>query len=354
MQGDDNISEGSAPVDSGVSTPAAETSSTSSETPSRVSETTGEQSKESLLDAVLKVAPATPEDDVLATPKTEDAPSSEEQEPESEVKAEDSTEESDESDDEHVPETVPVQTRKKINKLLRERRELRDEVSALRPVAQIGHELQTYAQTNNLSSEDVVMALDLASMVSRGDYEGFYKVISPLIRHAQEATGVVLPPDIQTLVDQQQISPQVARDFAQARLEKAQYEQRTQQMQQRQQTQQVQHVVGDVQRSVAAFEQRVMASDPDYKAKAEMVRRTAQAMLAEYGGRISSAQEAVEITQRAYDEVNKHFRRMQPTVRATAPTPGVSNPQTPTARAAPKNLMEAALQGLAKSRAGRL
>lgn len=352
MQGDDTNSESAAPVETQTSSPAAETS-VSSEASSQVSETSGEQSKETLLDAVLKVAPATPEEDVLAPSKTEEAPSSNE-EAESEVKAEDNAEGDEAPEDESVPENIPAQTRKKINKLLRERRTLRDEVAGLRPVAEIGQQLRDYADTNNLNAEDVVMALDLAAMVSRGDYEGFYKVVSPLIRHAQEVTGVVLPPDIQQMVDQRQISPQAAREYAKTRLDNTRYEFQTQQMQQRQQAQQVQAVVGDVQRSVAAFEQRIMANDPDYKAKAEMVRRTAQAMLAEHGGRITSSQEAVAITQRAYEEVNKQFRRLQPTARATAPTPGVSNSQTPSARPAPKNMMEAALQGLAKSRAGRL
>ena len=83
-----------------------------------------------------------------------------------------------------------------------------------------------------------------------------------------------------------------------------------------------------------------------------MVRRTAQAMLAERGNHITSAQEALQITQRAYEEVNSQFRRLQPTARPTAPTPGMSNHQTASARPAPKNLMEAALAGLAKTRAG--
>jgi hypothetical protein len=355
VQGDENISESAAPVE--TSSPAADVSSHASETTqspeTKVSETSGEQSKETLLDAVLKVAPATPEEDVLAAPKTEDAPSS--NEAESEVKAEDEASESETDEtpeDDTVPEGVPAQTRKKINKLLRERRTLRDEVASMRPVAEIGQQLQNYAQENSLSSDDVVFALDLASMVARGDMAGFYQVISPLVRHAQELTGVVLPPDLQGMVDQGQMTPDVAHQFAKTRFEKVNYEAQNRQIQQRQQVEQVTQVRGDVQRSVAAFEQRLMANDPDYKAKAEMVRRTAQAILAEHGGQISSAQEAVAITQRAYDEVNKQFRRLQPTARPTSPTPGISNPQTPVTRAAPKNMMEAALSGLARSRAG--
>jgi hypothetical protein len=75
-------------------------------------------------------------------------------------------------------------------------------------------------------------------------------------------------------------------------------------------------------------------------------------MLFERGGRINNQQEALQIVQAAYNEVNAQYRRIKQPVRATAPTPGASNPQTPPARSAPKSLMEAALQGLAKTRAG--
>ncbi len=360
MQGDDaTISDvTSAPVDS--SPPPADTSSSSpAETssnsqPAQTGESSGAESKESLLDAVLKVAPATPEPDVIdGTNGKEAAPASETQ-PDSEVKAEDEAADTDDQtpEDETVPDNVPAQTRKKINKLLRERRELREQVTTLSSSAEIGQQLQSYAEANNLSSQDVVFALDLASMVARGDLSSFYDTISPIIRHAQEVKGIVLPPDIQQMVDQQQMTPEAARQFAQSRFERVNYEAQVRNMNQRHQAETVHRVKGDVHRSVAAFEQRLMATDPDYKAKADMVRRTAQAMLAERGNQIASAEEALQITQRAYKEVNDQFRRIQPSARATAPTPGMSNHQTSSARAAPKNMMEAAIQGLARSRTG--
>ena len=352
MQGDDTFQESAAPVES--STPAVEpsitpaTESQSSET--QVSES-GDNSKESLLDAVQKVVATTEEPTVEGERAKEEAPK--------EVKPEEGEKEDDESNtetessaSEEVPESVPAPVKKKIRKLQKEALKYKHEIENLKPSAEIGQQLQNYAQSNNLSSEDVVFSLDLAAMVARGDYEGFYKVISPLIRHAQEVTGVVLPQDLQGMVDQQQMTPQAAAEFARTRFERAQFEHQTRQMQQVQQTQQVSRVKDDVQRAVSAFEQRLSANDPDYKAKADAVRRAAQAMLFERGGRINNVNEALQITQAAYNEVNAQFRRLKQPVRATAPTPGASNPQTPTARQAPKNLMEAALQGLAKSRAG--
>lgn len=353
MQGDEINNEVPVSVETPTSpqpetslSPATETSNS----PAEVSaETSGEQSKETLLDAVLKAVEPANQTDAEKKSADEEAPASQ---AESEVKAEDAQEDADDAsdDDEQAPPELPASARKRINKLARQRRELREEVAALRAPAEIGQQLQQYAEANRLSSQDVVFALDLASMVSRGDYKAFYETISPLVRHAQEVTGVVLPQDLQQMVDQGHMSPQAAREFANTRFERANYEIQAREMQQHQQVQAVSRVKDDVQRSVSVFEQRLMASDPDYKAKAETVRRTAQAMLFERGGKIGSVEEAIAITQQAYDEVNRQFRRMQPTLRPTAPTPGVSNPQTPAARTAPKSLMEAAMQGLERSR----
>jgi len=353
VQGDDLIQEGSTSVES--TTPAVEPSITPA-TESQSSETavseSGEQSKESLLDAVQKVVASTEEPTVEGEKAKEAA--LKELKPEEGEKEEDdeSNTETESSATEEVPESVPAPIKKKLRKLQKEALKYKHEVENLKPSAEIGQQLQNYASSNNLSSEDVVFALDLAAMVSRNDYESFYKVISPLIRHAQEVTGVVLPQDLQGMVEQQQMTPQAAAEFARTRFERAQYENQARQMQQVQETQQVSQVKDNVQRSVSAFEQRLAAQDPDYKAKADAVRRAAQAMLFERGGRISNQHEALQIVQAAYNEVNAQYRRIKQPVRATAPTPGASNPQTPPARSAPKNLMEAVLSGLAKSRAG--
>ena len=114
---------------------------------------------------------------------------------------------------------------------------------------------------------------------------------------------------------------------------------------------QVQSVQSDVQRAVSSFELRLSANDPDYKAKAPVVRRVAQGMLLERGNSISSVEEALAISKAAYDEVNKQMRAFQPVPKATHPSPNGAS-QTPSARAAPKSLMEAAYQGLENSRRG--
>ena len=353
MQADENDTTEHQATESAA--PVAESSTESTQT-EQVSDSSGE-SKETLLDAVLKVVEPTAQE-----AKAEGSEEKEEDPTSQELKSDDQNEEVEAQEDigEDPEDSAAIkdankQAKRYIRKLQKQRAELRDQVQqyeALRPNAEIGEQLQGYASANNLSSNDVVMALDLAAMVSRGDWQGFYRVISPLVREAQERVGVVLPTDIQQRVDQGHMTAQAARDLADERFQRAQYEQRTHVMQERAQSQYLHQVKDEVQRSVSAFEQRLASTDPDYKAKAESVRRVAQARLFERGGQINSVQEALAITKEAYDEVNAQFKRYRPAPRATTPMPGGSNPQTPATRSAPKNLMEAALQGLAKSRAG--
>jgi hypothetical protein len=347
VQGDDiDTNDTATSVES--SAPATETVSSTPSTDassSTPSETSGEQSKETLLDAVLKVTDVTPEEGIEGLSKGEGAPSS--QEPDSEVKAEDEQQEGEEvADAEETSKEIPVQTRKKINKLLRERRELRDEVAAMRPAAEIGQQLHNFQQSNNLSTDGIIDALDLLVMVNKGDYAGFYERIAPVIRHTQEVLGIVLPPDLDQMVAQQQMTPEAARKFANTRFERTNYEVQARQLQAREEFAVSTQVRDNVQRSVTAYEQRLAANDPDYKAKQESVRRAAQAILFERGGRINSVDEALAITHQAYNEVSAQYRRIQQPVRATAPQPGRSNPQTPSARPQPKTLMDAVKNAL--------
>jgi hypothetical protein len=342
--------DGAAANSSPSETPSPSPSPTPSSPPAETSAgdiSTG-QSKESLLDAVLKVVPATNEKDVLDPSKDKAAPPDAAQlSSEDQAKA-DEADEGPDDDEPPPPETAPA-VRKKINKLLRQRRELRAELSELQGPAQIGSELQNFASANNLSGDDVTNTLRIAAMARAGDYQGFYEAIGPMVRRAQEYLGIVLPKDVAARVKQGQMTEQAAREFARQRFDAQRSDVEREAAEVARQQHVVRSVQADVKRVVSQFELRLGASDPDYKAKAPAVRRAAQAMLLERGGAINSVEEALQITQAAYDEVNKHFRSFQPRPVATAPKPNGAT-QTPSARQAPKSLMEAALQGLENSR----
>jgi hypothetical protein len=325
------------------SPPAAPQHSPSSEP---TTESTGDsQSKSSLLDAVLKVVPATTESDVLAKPKDEPAPQGE-QEPEESDQADTETAE---ADDEQAPADAAPLVRKKINKLLKDRRELRREVEALRPNAEIGGELAQFATANDLSGDDISNTLRMAAMLRSGDYESFYKAVAPFVRTAQEYLGVVLPRDLADRVRAGHMTEVAAKEFARQRYDHQRSQVELEATTEAVSRQRIVATQAEVQRAVSSFENRLSASDPDYKAKAPSVRRVAQALLHERGGTIQTVDDALKITKAAYEEVNRQMRAIQPQPRPTRPMPNGAS-QTSSARAAPKTLMEAALQGLDNAR----
>ncbi len=306
------------------------------------------------MDAVLQVVKPTPEPDVLGRPaegQPDGAPKpSEPQAGDQAGKTPAEGEEEDAgSDDETPPADASPTTRKKINKLLKQRRELRDEVARMAPDANVGNRLSTFAKDNDLAADDIVLGMNAMAAVRRGDYATFYRVIAPYVRRAQEVLGLVLPEDLGGRVQAGHMSEAAARELAAARFQQQRAEEEARANASRMDAQRIQFTATEVQRAVSSFEERLAANDPDYKAKADAIRRTAQALLLERGGRIGSVQEALDVVQQAHKEVTAQFRRILPAARATNPTPS-GHSQQPNARAAPRSIMEAALQGLENAR----
>jgi hypothetical protein len=303
-----------------------------------------------MLDAVLKVVPANDGPDVLAKPEDKASPETPPEKPEDGAEAAADGDD----DNEPLPDNASPLLKKKITKLLKDRHELRAQVRELetmKPAAEIGTQLHNFAVEHDLSGDDVSTVMQIAAMLRHGDYEAFYRAISPFVRTAQEYLGVVLPEDLRERVTRGHMTEEAAREFARTRMDKQRVELTHKTEQAQHATQALQSTQDDVARSVTAYEQRLAAADPDYKAKAASVRRIAQAMLFEKGGTIASVQEALTITKAAYDEVNATIRRQQPAPRPTSTVPN-GNGSTRSARAEPTTLMEAALQGLARARNG--
>ena len=299
------------------------------------------------MDAVLQVVKTTPEPDVLGRQDTKDGtpdPSA----PKVEGQADKPTEEDkegEEVDDETAPPDASQATRNKVNKLLKQRRELRKEVEVLRPDANVGNRVSSFARDNDLAPDDIVFGLNAMAAVRRGDYATFYKALAPFVRKAQEVLGLVLPEDLGGRVQGGHLNEAAARELAQSRFRQERAEMEARENASRSSAQAIQFVQSDVQRAVTSFEERLAANDPDYSAKADAIKRTAQALLLERGGKIGTVQDALEIVQAAHREVSHQYRRFSPAPRATSASPN-GHSQQPNARAAPKNMMEAALAGL--------
>jgi len=332
----------SAPSPSPSSAPA--TDSAPSSPPSEPTSESSGDSKESLLNAVLKVVPESTEPDVLADPAHPEAPDKPD---DGQAEAES---ESDDDDSEPPAEAASPLIRKKINKLLKQRRELRSENAQLKPVAEIGSQLETFAKTNDLSGDDIATALKIAA-ARRAGHQAFYEAIAPYVRESQEYLGIALPQEVRQMVQSGQMTEQMAKEYVRQQMDHRRVLAERSHEQTSFAKQAYRAAQDQVNRSVIAFEQQLAASDPDYKAKQASVLRTAQAMLFERGGTITNVNDAIAITKAAYDEVNATIRKQRPAPQATSRMPN-GNGQTHSARAEPGSLMEAALVGLSRSRNG--
>lgn len=310
------------------------------------------ESKESLLSAVMKVVKPSEDADKLKLPGEEAPPAS--NEPQS-ATADGQNAPQEDLPDDPTPEELSrynSRTRKRIEKLLGERSELRAERDALLGEAQIGSSVREYLQRNDIQKEDFAILLDLGAALRRGDWQTFYAGVKPYVQVAEEALGVRLPADLAQRVQQGHMTTDAARQFSQERYSRQLAEANAQRNAAYVQDTQYQAQVAEVQNAVASavtqWENQVRQQDPDYGLKQDAVKNILWAVVREKGAP-QSPEHAVEIANEAYRRASDLMTRAAPRPRPTANVPSSIHRSTG-ATAEPKNLMEAAMQGLARSR----
>jgi hypothetical protein len=310
------------------------------------------ETKESLLEAVQRAVPE------LRQSTEEEATDGGSGAPPAQV-AKDKTAASD--DDPDLPDEVSAEelaklsqsAKRRINKLNKQRQKLAGEVERLKtlePSAQAAESVTKYLRDNDISREDFLLTLELASAMRRGDFHTFYEGVKPYMKLAEEYLGVSLPPDLQQQVAQGQMTTQAAMMYSKERMDRAmaqtnfartrqasqQFVQTTQQQQQQVAKEQLANSVRD---TVNAWEQRIMQSDPDYAAKKPAVQDTMWAVVREQGVP-QSPDHAVKIAEEALRRVNERFRSWAPQRRPTSRSPS-STGRTAGVSPEPKSLKEA-------------
>lgn len=211
-----------------------------------------------------------------------------------------------------------------------------------------------FLEKNDIPQEDLSVVLDLTARLRHGDFAGFLQGVAPYIDLARQYTGQVLPPDLQKQVQEGYVSPEIARELAQRRANEQVM--RTQSAEQAQKSQRVvqEATAVNIRQSVSQWEQQTRALDPDYDLKADVVRRTAQALMQEHGVP-QTAEQALQYARRAYEEVNTQMARLRPAPKMTAAVPSSTSATrgNSTPGAEPKSVFEAAMQGLQAHRGGR-
>jgi hypothetical protein len=241
------------------------------------------------------------------------------------------------------------ETRRRFERLLAQRNEVRQSLDAVQPELQQHRQLQGYLQQHQLAPDDVNMLLGVGASLRRGDYQNFLNGVLPYVMAAQEALGIRIAPDLQKQVDEGVIDENSARELTRTRHRAAQAEARLKDANQTvTATQQTQHV-DRIRGSVDTWEQGIRRRDPDYAQIEGAVRRYAQGLLQERGSPRND-QEAVALVQAAYDEVKATFAAARPAPKATRPAPSGIHVATGTPTAEPRTMKDAVVMALAQAR----
>jgi len=241
------------------------------------------------------------------------------------------------------------ETRKRFERLLSQRNEYRQNLEAVQPELAEHRQLRGYLTEHQLAAEDVNVLLGVGAALRRGDYKSFLDGVSPYIIAAQEALGLRISTDLQQQVNEGLIDENTARELTRVRHRAAQAEARLQDANRvTETTQQVQHV-DQIRSAVDSWEASIRQRDPDYAQMSGAVRRYAQGLLQERGTP-RTPQEAVALTQDAYDEAKEAFRKAQPAPRPTRNGPSSIHVATGTPTAQPRTMKEAVVMALANAR----
>jgi hypothetical protein len=243
------------------------------------------------------------------------------------------------------------ETRRRFQRLLAQRDEARRQIETLQPELTQHRQLQGYLHQHQLAPEDVNVLLGVGAALRREDYAAFLNGVMPYVQAAEEALGRRIAPDLNQQIEDGAISEDAAREMTRTRHRAAQAEFRLQSQTQAVRQDATVRQVETIRQAVDNWEANLRARDPDYLHKSNAVRRYSQALLQERGIP-QTPEQAVALTQAAYDEATREMLRYQPQPRPTRATPSSIHSTTSGANGAgePKTMKDAVLFSLAQMR----
>lgn len=218
-------------------------------------------------------------------------------------------------------------------------------LAELEPAANSFRGISEFMQVNGLTKEEVATGFGVMAALKGGDPEARREVLRYLEGNAEmlrAELGESLPSDLQQKVDEGLIDEADATEMARLRANDAATRKAEQARAEREKVEQSaaqqRELANGMMTGVQKWEDGIKAKDPDYSKKAKMVEAIVTAEIAK-GRRPATIEEAISLSQEAYDEVSKTFRSALPKPRATDSTtpPGSSAIATK----APASLLEA-------------
>lgn len=340
----DTAAPSAEPIESQVSTPAAEPTSTAPQetaapaadakqeaTPisSGAGDKDANKKPSSLLDAV-KSAAAKKVDAASSTVGTDGATA-----PGDKAKPEASL------DDAAKDQQKPEQTEKLPFHNHPRWKEVQSELKALKPEAEQFRKITTFMSSNGLSTEEVAEGFQIMALMKTNPAEA-HKRISEYKSRLDALVGETLPEDISRKVDEGYIDPDSAKQLAAYKAREQLAEARQAEAVQYQ----AQQARSNVHAAVVNWEQQMKVKDADWSAKKELVIDQVKLMLATE--QPNTAEEALTLVERAYSKITDQLKRFAPRRQPAVPMTSASS--SANAVVQPRNMLEAIRAGIAASR----
>lgn len=311
-------------------TPDVETNTDGeSSTPSEVE--TKEDAPKSMLEAVLKAAKGETEDDeeVPLPSENQDKPK-EEDKPKGEIDPDELT-----ADDLKL---VKAKVRKQVNKLLGERKDaqavneqlkaagiidLATDLPKLKQNADAMATIVNYSRDAGLNSQEVNTGFEIMKAMKQSPAKAL-ELLTPYVQALYQATGEILPADIQKSVDEGRIDEAHARELSRARAS-ANFANGTVENVRTAETARAaeaarQSHVGNLTNAITEWENQWKTSDPDYSLKSNDVLRELKLRLLENNNQLPKTNaELITLANGIKTEVDAKFKKLMPKKRELKP-----------------------------------
>jgi hypothetical protein len=261
--------------------------------------------------------------------------------------------ESDDLTEEDLARLKP-KTRKRIETLTAEVRDRDTKLAEISPKAENFEKIQRFVDEAGLSKDDVNQGFDVMRNLKNDPLKA-YEQLKPIFAQLQQIAGEVLPPDLQTEVDQGRLTEAHARELTLARSRAAVNGQRLERVETttraERERQEFEQTVDGVAKAVTAWENSTSKGDPDWKLKQpriqELVELEIMRKQRSQPDYFPTKEEAIEMSKKALTAVETELKRFAPQRRSM--TTPASDAGSSRSVAAPKNMLEAVKIGLAKA-----
>lgn len=230
--------------------------------------------------------------------------------------------------------------------------EMKSERDAFKADADNYRQITGFMEQTGLTGQEVAQGFEIMALLKSGDPENLSKArewFAERLTGLDEVLGNVLPDDLREKVRDGYVDEDVAKELARQRARANYLENRTvlqqQQEEQARQAQEVQQAQISMAKAVQSWEEGIKSKDADYASKkAKLVETQVRALIQQRGASPRTPDEALELVQAAYGEVNEILKPLVAKPKPMAPSPTGLSARATTAPNSLRGAIEAALQ----------